>query len=159
MKTCTPIIKIACKLSRLTVKLSGLIFKLSRPITKLSQKYRPVIKGLIISKLSRHKLKPPRLILELTGFILRFSWHISKLLRFICKLSRLIFKLSGCRFTQSKLVLLGCRCTFGVSTAGWRTDDAMRPTHQEQWICNKETCTLNMHSMDFMSTQTTRRYE
>ena len=47
----------------------------------------------------------------------------------------------------------------GMSTAGWRTDDAMRPTHQEQWICNKETCTLNVHSMDFMSTQTTRRYE
>ena len=64
--------RLACKLSRLTIKLSGLTFKLSRPITKLSENYRPVIKGLIIPKLSRDKLKPPRLILELSEFILRF---------------------------------------------------------------------------------------
>ena len=67
------------------------------------------MKSLIISKLSRHKLKPPRLILELSGFILRLSWHIFMLLGLMFELPRLIFKLSGCRFKQSKLMLLGCR--------------------------------------------------
>ena len=37
------------------------------------------------------------------------SMPILKLSRLIFKLPRLIFKLSGCRFKQSKLMLLGCR--------------------------------------------------
>ena len=77
--------RLACKPSRLTITLSGLIFKLSLPI----KAYNQVIKTLQIShqrlncmKLSRHKLKPPRLILEISRFILRLS---SKLYTYVIK--------------------------------------------------------------------------